>query len=154
EWTDIDDLARRFQRVKGNNFAKAGLEIACWDLLARSQGQSVAAMLGGTRSEILSGVSLGIEDDPHALFDQIDRYVAEGYRRIKLKIAPGRDVAVVRQVRERYPDLPLQVDANSCYTLEDLPVLRQLDDFNLLLIEQPLAHDDIIEHARLQAGLS
>ncbi len=110
-------------------------------------------MLGGTRTEIASGVSLGIEADPAGLFDQIDRYLQEGYRRIKLKIAPEHDVEVVRCVRACYPDLPLQVDANSAYTLDDAPTLRKLDAFNLLLIEQPLAPDDIIDHARLQAGL-
>ena len=153
-WDRIDELVHLYQPVKGNNFAKAGLEMACWDLLARREGRSLAAMLGGTRPEILSGVSLGIEDDLGALVDQVDRYVGEGYRRIKLKIAPGHDVEVVEAVRGRYPDLPLQVDANSAYTLDDLPTLRKLDAFNLLLIEQPLAHDDIIDHARLQAGLS
>ena len=154
DWDGVDDLVQLYRLVKGNNFAKAGLEMACWDLLGRRDGTSLAAMLGGTRAEILSGVSLGIEDDPEALLDQVGRFVAEGYRRVKLKIAPGRDVAVVRAVRERYPDLPLQVDANSAYTLDDMPTLRRLDEFNLLLIEQPLAHDDIIDHARLQAGLS
>jgi O-succinylbenzoate synthase len=154
EWSTPDELVALYRLVKGNNFARAGLEMACWDLLARREARPLAALLGGTRTEILSGVSLGIEDDPSALFDQIDRYLAEGYRRVKLKIAPGRDVEVVRRVRERYPDLPLQVDANSAYTLDDLPTLRQLDAFDLLLIEQPLAHDDIIDHARLQAGLS
>jgi O-succinylbenzoate synthase len=154
EWSTIDELVNLYRLVKGNNFAKAGLEMACWDLLSRSAGRPLAALLGGTRAEILSGVSLGIEDDPAALFDQIDRYLAEGYRRVKLKIAPGHDVEPVRAVRERYPDLALQVDANSAYTLDDLPTLRRLDAFNLLLIEQPLAHDDIIDHARLQAALA
>lgn len=154
EWDDIDGLVKHYRLVKGNNFAKAGLEMACWDLLARREGKPLAALLGGTRAEILSGVSLGIETDPAALFDQIDRHLAEGYRRVKLKIAPGHDVEIVRRVRERYPDLPLQVDANSAYTLDDLPTLQRLDEFGLLLIEQPLAHDDIIDHARLQAGLA
>lgn len=154
EWTTIDQLVGLYRLVKGNNFAKAGLEMACWDLLARQSGMPLARLLGGTRTEILSGVSLGIESDPAALFAQIDQYLAEGYRRIKLKIAPGHDVDVVRRVRERYPDLPLQVDANSAYTLNDLDLLKQLDTFNLLLIEQPLAHDDIIDHARLQAALA
>ncbi len=95
----------------------------------------------------------GSSPTTRALFDRIDQFLDEGYRRIKLKIAPGSDVEVVRQVRERYPDLPLQVDANSAYTLDDLDLLEQLDDFGLLLIEQPLAHDDIIDHARLQAVL-
>jgi O-succinylbenzoate synthase len=154
EWSEIEGLTRLYRRVKGNRFARAGLEMACWDLLARREGKPLAAMLGGTRSEIASGVSLGIEDDPAVLFDQIDRYLAEGYRRVKLKIAPGYDVEVVRRVRQRYPDLPLQVDANSAYSLDDLPTLQRLDEFGLLLIEQPLAHDDIVDHARLQAALA
>ena len=153
DWETIDDLTGCYARVKGNNFAKAGLEMACWDLLARRAGLPLAELLGGTRAEILSGVSLGIEADPVRLFDQIDRFLAEGYRRIKLKIAPGHDVEVVRRVRERYPDVPLQVDANSAYTLADLPTLEALDEFDLLLIEQPLAHDDVIDHAKLQAAL-
>jgi O-succinylbenzoate synthase len=139
--------------VKGNRFAKAGLEMACWDAEARAQGTPLHSLLGGTRVEILSGVSLGIESQVEVLFDQIDRYLEEGYRRIKLKIAPGWDVDVVRRVRQRYPSVPLQVDANSAYTLDDLPTLQVLDAFDLILIEQPLAHDDIIDHARLQAAL-
>jgi O-succinylbenzoate synthase len=152
-WSDIAGLVRLFGPVKGNNFAKAGLEMACWDVLARSQGRSVADLLGGRRATTASGVSLGIEPDLSRTFEQIDQYRAEGYRRVKLKIAPGHDVEVVRQVRQRYPDLPLQVDANSAYTLDDIDTLKALDAFDLLLIEQPLAHDDIIDHARLQAAL-
>lgn len=153
EWDTIDQLLGFYKLVKGNNFAKAGLEMACWDLLARRAGKPLAAMLGGTQTEIVSGVSLGIERDLGSLHEQIDRYLDEGYRRIKLKIAPGWDVAVVRAVRERHPDIPLQVDANSAYTLADVATLKALDDFDLLLIEQPLAHDDIIDHARLQREL-
>jgi O-succinylbenzoate synthase len=153
DWANIDELVRLYRLVKGNKFAQAGLEMACWDALARAQGQPLKAMLGGSRAEILSGVSLGIESTIEPLLDQIERYQAEGYRRIKLKIAPGWDVEVVRRVRERFPTVPLQVDANSAYTLDDLPALQALDDFDLLLIEQPLAHDDIIDHAKLQAAL-
>jgi o-succinylbenzoate synthase len=153
EWRSIDELAGYYRLVKGNNFAKAGLEMACWDVLARSEGQSLARLLGGQRTEILSGVSLGIEADPERLYHQIDQYLDEGYRRIKLKIGPGNDVSVVRQVRERYPEIALQVDANSAYSLDDVETLKRLDDFDLLLIEQPLAYDDIIDHARLQAAL-
>lgn len=152
-WETIEELVACNARVKGNQFARAGLEMACWDLLGRRDGRSVAQMLGGTRDEVLSGVSLGIESELGVLFDQVDRYLDEGYRRIKLKIAPGHDVDVVARFRARYPDVPLQVDANSAYTLDDVPVLRRLDRFGLLLIEQPLAHDDIIDHARLQAEL-
>jgi O-succinylbenzoate synthase len=153
EWATIDDLVGLYRRVKGNNFARAGLEMACWDALARASGQPLAFLLGSTRPTIESGVSLGIEEDVARTFEQIDQYVEEGYRRVKLKIAPGHDVGLVRRVRERYPELPLQVDANSAYTLDDIETLRQLDAFDLLLIEQPLAHDDIIDHARLQAAI-
>ena len=153
EWSTINELVGFYRLVKGNRFAKSGLEMACWDALSRAQGQPLRSLLGGTRAEILSGVSLGIEDRVEPLLDLIARYLEEGYRRIKLKIGPGRDVEVVRSVRERYPTIALQVDANSAYTLDDLPTLKALDDFDLLLIEQPLADDDIIDHARLQAAL-
>jgi O-succinylbenzoate synthase len=153
DWATIEDLVALYRPVKGNRFAKAGLEMACWDALARSEGRPLHQLLGGTRPEIVSGVSLGIESRVEPLFEQIARYLEEGYRRIKLKIAPGWDVDVVRQVRDRHPDILLQVDANSAYTLDDVATLKALDDFDLLLIEQPLAHDDIIDHARLQAEL-
>ena len=152
-WSDISELTALYSRVKGNHFARAGLEMACWDALARSQNKPLAELLGGTRPVIDSGVSLGIEPDLEATFDQIDQFLAEGYRRIKLKIAPGHDVKIVSAVRNRYPETPLQVDANSAYTLADIDTLKALDAFNLLLIEQPLAHDDIIDHARLQSEL-
>jgi O-succinylbenzoate synthase len=150
EWRTIDEVVGFYRPVKGNNFAKAGLEMACWDLLARAEGKPLAALLGGERRAIESGVSLGIEADLARTFEQIDQYAAEGYRRVKLKIAPGHDAELVRAVRARYPELPLQVDANSAYTLDDIDTLRKLDEFGLLLIEQPLAHDDIVDHAALQ----
>lgn len=153
DWDDPAGLVELFGPVKGNGFARAGLEMAAWDALARARGVPLARLLGGTRAEIVSGVSLGIERDIPSLLDQVGRYVAEGYRRVKLKIAPGWDVEPVRAVRERFPDVPLQVDANSAYTLDHVATLRALDDFDLLLIEQPLAHDDIIDHATLQRGL-
>jgi o-succinylbenzoate synthase len=153
EWATIDELVGFYGAVKGNRFARAGIEMACWDALARSGGRPLHVLLGGTRAEILSGVSLGIEPRIESLFEQIERYLEEGYRRIKLKIKPGWDLDVVRHVRERHPDILLQVDANSAYTLDDLPTLRGLDAFDLLLIEQPLAHDDIIDHAHLQREL-
>ncbi|RUL81277.1 o-succinylbenzoate synthase [Tautonia sociabilis] len=153
DWETIDELTSFYRLVKGNTFAKAGLEMACCDLLARSQGVSLSSFLGGVRPRIASGVSLGIEDDTASLLDTIERHLSAGYKRIKLKIGPGRDVEVVREVRRVYPDLLLQVDANSAYTLRDIDLLRRLDEFDLLLIEQPLAHDDIIDHATLQAAL-
>jgi O-succinylbenzoate synthase len=153
EWRTIEELVGLWSKVRGNHFARAGLEMACWDALCRRDGRSLARALGGTRTRIDVGVSLGIEDDLGRLLARVGRFLDEGYRRIKLKIAPGRDVDVVRQVRDRYPDIPLQVDANSAYTLDDIDTLTALDAFNLLLIEQPLAHDDIIDHAVLQGRL-
>lgn len=152
-WSTIDEMIDNYAKVKRNNFAKAGLEMACWDLLAKSQGTSLSHLLGGTRSEIHSGVSLGIERDTDRLFGLIDQYVAEGYKRVKLKIGPGRDVDVISAVRERYPDLALMADANSAYTIADLPMLKRLDRFNLTMIEQPLSHDDILDHAAIQREL-
>lgn len=155
-WSTPEKAAARWQKVRGNNFAKAGIEMACWDLAARARGVSVARALGGdeARPLIESGVSLGIEPSPAALLQQVDRYVSQGYRRIKLKIGPGQDTAYVAAVRQRYPDLPVMVDANSAYTLADAPVLRELDRFNLMMIEQPLGSDDIIDHALLQRQLT
>lgn len=152
-WERVEELVAWYSKVKRNHMAKAGLEMACWDLLARAEGQPLHRLLGGTRREILSGVSLGIEPEIDRLFALIKEYLAEGYRRIKLKIAPGADVAVVRAVRQRYPDLPLMVDANAAYSLDDLPLLRQLDAFNLMMIEQPLASGNLVDHATLQRAL-
>jgi O-succinylbenzoate synthase len=153
EWATIDELVGLYRQVKGNAFARSGLEMACWDALARVQNKPLWALLGATRNEVLSGVSLGIETSVELLLDQITRFLEDGYRRIKLKIAPGWDIDVVRRVRADFPEIPLQVDANSAYTLKDMATLKALDDFGLILIEQPLAHDDIIDHARLQAQL-
>ena len=148
-----DDVVARFSRVRGHAMARAGLENAIWDLLAQAQGISLAHMLGGQRSEVPVGVSVGIEPTLDLLLERVEGYVVSGYGRVKLKIKPGWDVKVVKTVRERWPDLPLQVDANSAYTLADAPIFRELDQFGLLLIEQPLHHDDIVDHARLQAQL-
>jgi O-succinylbenzoate synthase len=153
EVTSPADVVACFQRVRGHEMARAGLENAVWDLLAQAQGVSLARMLGGQRERVPVGVSVGIEPTLDLLLERVAQYVAEGYRRVKLKIKPGWDVAVVRAVRERWPDLPLQVDANSAYTPADAPVFQELDQFDLLLIEQPLHHDDIVDHARLQAHI-
>jgi O-succinylbenzoate synthase len=148
------DVVARFKRVRGHPMARAGLENAIWDLLAQSQGVSLAARLGGGgRDRVPVGVSVGIEPTLDELLDRVAGHLDEGYTRIKLKIKPGWDVDVVRAVRERWPDLQLQVDANSAYALVDAPLLRELDEFDLLLIEQPLHHDDIVDHAHLQQQL-
>lgn len=152
-WSSPEDFAALYAPVKGNTFAKAGLEMAAWDLFARARGAPVARLLGGTRSQIESGVSLGLEPDPGRLFELIDDYRAQGYRRVKLKVGPGHDLALLELVRSRYPDLPLMADANSAYTLADLDHLRAFDAFGLMMIEQPLAWHDFVDHAKLQREL-
>ena len=155
-WDRPDDAARTWARVRGNNFAKAGIEMACWDLFTRVRSEPLAGALGGTRREILSGVSLGIEPTVEGILEQVERFLGQGYRRIKMKIGPGRDLQYLRAVRDRWPDVLLMADANSAYSLdnpEHVAALRALDDLNLMMIEQPLADDDIIDHAQLQAQL-
>jgi O-succinylbenzoate synthase len=154
-WEHAEQVGSLWAKVRGNNFAKAGIEMACWDLEARDRGVSVARLLGGdeARPFIDSGVSLGIEATPAKLLEVVDEYVAQGYKRIKMKIGPGHDVEYVAAVRAKYPELPLMADANSVYTLADAPILRELDRFNLMMIEQPLGDDDIIDHATLQREL-
>ncbi|MBN1953515.1 MAG: o-succinylbenzoate synthase [Anaerolineae bacterium] len=147
------DVVARFARVRGHAMARAALENAVWDLLAQARRVPLADMIGGRQERVPVGVSVGIEPRLEILLDRVAQYVDEGYGRVKLKIKPGWDVDVVRAVREQWPDLPLQVDANSAYSLADTPLLQALDPFNLLLIEQPLHHDDIVDHARLQAQL-
>lgn len=142
-----------FARVRGNRMTRAGLEFAAWDLFGRARGESLSAMLGGTRQRVEVGVSVGVQPSIEALLEVVEGYVSAGYQRVKLKIKPGWDVEPTRAVRERWPDLRLQVDANSIYTLDQAPQLAKLDEFELLLIEQPLAHDDIIDHAKLQRQL-
>jgi O-succinylbenzoate synthase len=155
-WHDPDEAARTWAKVRGNNFAKAGLEMACWDLWCRVRTTPLASALGGTRREILSGVSLGIEPTVESILEQVARYLDQGYRRIKMKIGPGRDLAYLRAVRQRWPDVPLMADANSAYSLENaehVAALLALDDLDLTMIEQPLADDDIVDHAQLQSRL-
>ncbi len=139
--------------IRGHQMARAGVEAAVWDLEARLAGKPLWRHIGGTRSEIACGVSIGIQDSVEQLIRKIERELAAGYQRIKMKIKPGWDVDVVRRVRERFPGIKLMADANSAYRLEDAEHLQQLDAFYLMMIEQPLSHDDIIDHARLQARL-
>ncbi|AMA74489.1 MULTISPECIES: o-succinylbenzoate synthase [Aneurinibacillus] len=143
----------RFKPIRGNYMAKAAIEGAIWDLYARQQGIPLAKALGGEKKKIEVGISLGIEESVNELLSLVEKYVQEGYKRIKVKIKPGWDVEVVRAVRERFPDIQLMADANSAYTLADAERLKALDEFNLTMIEQPLAHDDIVDHAELQAQL-
>jgi O-succinylbenzoate synthase len=130
-----------------------GLEAAIWDLVAKAKGESVARLLGGERERVPVGVSIGVQNSVDELIDRIAGFWGQGYSRIKIKIRPGWDVGVVREVRKRFPDVPLMVDANSAYTLADTDRLMELDEFDLMMIEQPLAYDDLVDHAKLQGRL-
>ncbi len=159
EWTDSAWLILRdYSRsapIRGHHMARGGLEAALWDLEARRNGVPLWKQIGGgARREIPCGVSIGIQDSIDELLRTIDTELAAGYQRIKIKIKPGWDVKVVNEVRKRFPQIRLMADANSAYTLADADHLRQLDEFYLMMIEQPLAHDDIIDHAELQAKLA
>jgi O-succinylbenzoate synthase len=138
------------RRVRGNRMAKAAIETACWDLEARRAGVPLWRHLDGVQSEIPCGVSIGIQDSHAQLLEKIEKELADGYQRIKIKIKPGWDREVVEAVRARFPDVRLMVDANSAYTLEDAAMLRALDEYDLMMIEQPLAYDDREDHAKLQ----
>jgi o-succinylbenzoate synthase len=154
---EIDDLAGLTSRLgafRGHPMAKAGIELAFVDLVARLRGEPISRLIGGVRREVEVGVSLGIQSTVDALDARVSRFLGLGYRRIKLKIKPGADVAVVGEIRRRHPQILLSVDANAAYTLADAGLLRQLDAYDLLMIEQPLAHDDLLDHARLQETLA
>ena len=144
------DVFSLMNPVRGHRMAKATLETACWDLEAKRAGIPLWKHLGGVRREIACGVSIGIQDSPEALLEKIEREISAGYQRIKIKIKPRWDVWILEQVRARFPRIALMADANSAYTLSDVPLLRSMDEFDLMMIEQPLAHDDIIDHAELQ----
>lgn len=146
-----DDVSALFSPIKGNNMAKAAIEGAVWDLYAKQQNIPLAKALGGEKTEIEVGISLGIEPTIEQLLTKIAEFVTEGYKRIKLKIKPGFDIDVLREVRKTFPETLIMADANSAYTLADINHLKQLDEFDLMMIEQPLAHDDIMDHSKLQA---
>jgi o-succinylbenzoate synthase len=139
--------------VRGHNMAKAAVETAIWDAEAKQKNLPLAKLLGGTRDEISSGVSIGIQPSIEALIAKVERELAAGYQRIKIKIKPGNDVEPARALRQRFPRIRLMADANSAYRLEDTPLVQQLDQFFLIMIEQPLGHDDIYSHAVLQRQL-
>ena len=144
------DVFALMRPVRGHRMAKATIETACWDLEAKKLGVPLWKHLGGTRGEISSGVSIGIQDTPDILLEKIRKEVDAGYQRIKIKIKPGWDVGIVARVRKEFPNIRLMGDANSAYTLADVPLFQELDRFNLMMLEQPLAHDDIFDHAKLQ----
>ncbi|WP_107926915.1 o-succinylbenzoate synthase [Lysinibacillus parviboronicapiens] len=148
-----DEVSAMFAPIRRNCMAKASIEGAVWDIYAQQSKQSLAHALGGSKEMIEVGISVGIQSSIQKLLDLIKGYVGMGYKRVKVKIKPGQDIEVISAVRATFPDLPLMVDANSAYTLHDIDVLQQLDAYNLLMIEQPLAADDIVDHAKLQKQL-
>jgi len=136
--------------VRGHRMAKATIETACWDLEAKLAAKPLWKHLGGVQTEIPCGVSIGIQNTPEALLEKIERELQAGYQRIKIKIKPGWDVNIIERVRRSFPDIRLMGDANSAYTLADAPLFQGLDQFNLMMLEQPLSHQDIFDHAELQ----
>jgi O-succinylbenzoate synthase len=163
-WLASRVLSRRFSQpaevygllqedVRGHEMAKAALEMGCWDVEARVQGIPLARLLGGTQSRVPVGISLGIQSTPDALVERADSAARQGYRKIKLKISPGADIEFVRAVRSALPDAHLMVDANNAYSLEDADQLCRLDEFGLMMIEQPLEREDLVRHAALQKRL-
>ena len=143
-------LARDF---RGHNMAKAAVEMGIWELEARRQGLPLSDLLGGVRDQIEVGVSIGIQSNPEELAIRATAFLQEGYRKIKVKVTPGADIEFVSGLREQLPEAPLMVDANNAYTLDDMETLKAMDDLDLLMIEQPLAWDDLVQHAELQSRL-
>ena len=150
-----DDVSKVFSPIRRNNMAKAALEGAVWDLYSKKLGIPLAKALGGIRSKIDVGVSIGIEETTDKLLAKVERFLSEGYKKIKVKIKPGYDLEPLRRIRETFGySIPLMADANSSYTLADMEKLKSLDPLNLMMIEQPLAYDDIIDHSILQGELA
>ncbi len=147
---DALDFQLHVASIRGHHLAKAGVEMALWDLMGKQSGKSLREMLGGERKRVEVGVSVGLQESPDVLVETVRKYVEGGYARVKIKIKPGRDVDDATAVRRAYPRLRLQVDANSSFTLESAQALKPMDDLNLLLIEQPLFEDDIWDHHKLQ----
>lgn len=142
------------KRVRGHNMAKAGVEMAAWDLYARIQGKPLSAVLGGTRDRIASGVSIGIQDSLDQLVAKVEKELAAGYKRIKIKIKRGWDINAVEAVRAKFPDILLMVDANAAYSAGDGAHLAKLDAYKLMMIEQPLEYDDVMDHVQLQKEIA
>ena len=146
----VDDVVKLFNPIRGHRMAKAGLETALWDVFVKSKNISLSKMLGGIRDKIEVGVSIGIQNSETELLKKVADYLDEGYKRIKIKISPGNDIQFVKAVRKEFPEILFQVDANSAYDLKDINLFKEMDNYNLLLIEQPLGYDDIYNHSKLQ----
>ncbi len=153
EYDSASDVFDLMKKARGHRMAKSGIETACWDLEAKKLGLPLWRLLGGVNNVIQSGVSIGIQDSVEQLIDKIATELDSGYVRIKIKIAPHWDYDVIKRVRAAFPDIQLMGDANSAYTLADIDKLRSLDEFDLMMLEQPLGFDDIVDHAKLQAQI-
>jgi O-succinylbenzoate synthase len=153
ELSGTDEAIANYSRVRGHMMAKAGLEAALWDAFAKAKNVSLSKMLGGTRKKVDVGVSIGIQPSEKALIKKVESHLSEGYKRIKIKIAPGNDLQFVAALRKEFPGLLLQVDANSAYTLDDIGLFKRMDEYKLILIEQPLGYEDIFDHSKLQREL-
>lgn len=153
EWDRPEEIMDPFSWIRGHPMALATVEMGAWGLEATRRQVSLSALLGGTRTHVPVGVSVGLKATDAELLEEVERRWEEGYRKIKIKIKPGRDEDMLRKVRDRFPHVPLMADANSSYTLADTPLLKRLDDLDLMMVEQPLAFDDLREHAMLQAQL-
>ncbi len=154
DWPCAADVAPSFRPIRGHNMAKAALENALWDIEAQQKGLPLSKLIGGTLAEIPCGVSIGIQDTVEQLLDKIQTELDAGYQRIKVKIKPGWDVEVLDRIRNQFPKILLMADANSAYSLADLPRLKELDRFFLMMIEQPLGWEDLVDHAKLQRELN
>lgn len=154
QFTTIQEAVAFYQPIKGHNFAKTGFENALWMIMSQQQNQSIAQLLGGTQTDITVGESIGIHSTIEATIEEVQKALDTGFKRIKLKTKPGWDLELVKAVRSQFGDVDLMIDGNSAYTLEHVPLLKQLDQYHLTMIEQPLNDDDIIDHAVLQKQIS
>lgn len=145
-----DEISELFKGIRKNQMAKSTIEGAVWDIYAQQTNQSLTQALGGEKDKIEVGISIGIQKTIEKQISVVDQAIKDGYKRIKVKIKPGWDIDVIRTLRENFPNVSIMADANSAYSLENIDLLKQLDEFNLTMIEQPLASDDIIDHAVLQ----
>lgn len=150
EFQTIEEFVKLLSPIKNNNFAKTGIETAVWMILSLKKNKPLSKLLGGRKEKIPVGESIGIKNTIEETLEEIDLRLTQGFRRTKIKIKPGWDIRLVKTIRNRFGDIPLMVDANSAYTLKDINVFKKLDEYNLTMIEQPLADDDIVDHSILQ----
>ncbi|MFC1619553.1 o-succinylbenzoate synthase [Candidatus Neomarinimicrobiota bacterium] len=154
QFSSVSDALGSWSWVRGHRMAKAGLESALWDVLAKQKQVSLSTLLGGNRTAVDVGVSIGMQASTESMLEEVSTFLQKDYSRIKIKIAPGKDLKFIEAIRREYPKIALQVDANSAYTLADADIFKAMDNYHLLLIEQPLGYDDIYEHALLQQDLA